>query len=70
MIVVCNTSPITNLAAIGLFELLKRLYGEGHIANGVWEELNAGSIRWPGSEEIAAASWVKRHAVKREGVII
>ena len=42
MIVVCNTSPLTNLAAIGQFDLLRRLYGQIHIAQGVWEELNAG----------------------------
>lgn len=28
MIVVSNTSPLTNLAAIGQFGLLQRLYGE------------------------------------------
>ncbi len=27
MIVVCNTSPITNLAAINKFDLLHKLYG-------------------------------------------
>lgn len=42
MIVTCNTSPLTNLTAIGHFELLHRLFGEIHIAQGVWEELNAG----------------------------
>jgi predicted nucleic acid-binding protein len=28
MIVVSNTSPLTNLAAIGHFELLRKLFGE------------------------------------------
>jgi predicted nucleic acid-binding protein len=27
VIVVANTSPLTNLAAIGQFDLLRRLYG-------------------------------------------
>lgn len=31
MIVVSNTSPLTNLAAIGQFDLLRRLYTELHI---------------------------------------
>ena len=35
IVVVSNTSPLTNLAAIGQFDLLRRLYGELHIANGV-----------------------------------
>lgn len=64
MIVVSNTSPLTNLAAIGQFDLLRRLYGELHIAEGVWKELGAGGIRWPGHDEVAAAEWVKRHEVQ------
>ena len=50
MIAVSNTSPLTNLAAIGQFGLLYQLYGQVYIARGVWEELNAGGTRWPGSE--------------------
>lgn len=42
MIIASNTSPLTNLAAIGHFELLQMLYGEIHIAQGVWHELNHG----------------------------
>lgn len=41
MIVVSNTSPLTNLAAIGQFALLQKLYANIHIAEGVWNELNA-----------------------------
>ena len=44
MIVVSNTSPLTSLAAIGQFDLLRRLYTGLHIADGVWEELNVGSM--------------------------
>lgn len=40
MIVASDTSPLTSLAAIGHFELLRKLFGEIHIAEGVWEELN------------------------------
>jgi predicted nucleic acid-binding protein len=62
MIVVCNTSPLTNLAAIKQFELLSCLFREVHIANGVWDELNAEGIRWPGSDEVASAGWISRHS--------
>lgn len=31
MIIVSNTSPLTNLAAIGRFSLLEQLYGQLHI---------------------------------------
>ena len=63
MIVVCNTSPLTNLAAIGHFELLRKLFGEIHIAEGVWAELNKGARRNPGRQEVADASWIYRHEV-------
>ena len=53
MIVVSNTSPLTNLAAIGQFDLLHRLYGNVHLAQGVWDELNASGKPWPGSNEVA-----------------
>ncbi len=60
MTVVSNTSPLTSLAAIGQFELLRRLYGEVHIADAVWDELNAGGRRWPGRDEVASAGWIHR----------
>jgi predicted nucleic acid-binding protein len=64
MIVVSDTSPLTNLAAIGQFALLYHLYGRLHIAEGVWEELNARSQHWPGRDETAAADWIERHTVQ------
>ncbi len=69
MIIVSNTSPLTNLAAIGQFHLLRRLYSELHIADGVWEELNAGGQRWPGSDEVAAAVWIHRHSVQDQPLV-
>ena len=36
--VVSNTSPLTNLAAIGQFHLLEALFGQLHIADAVWAE--------------------------------
>ncbi len=44
MIVVSNTSPLTNLAAIGQFDVLKQLFGQLTIAEAVWQELNAGAL--------------------------
>ena len=69
MIVVSDTSPLTNLAAIGQFDLLRQLYTELHIPDGVWEELNAGGKRWPGADDVAAASWVKRHTVQNQSLV-
>jgi predicted nucleic acid-binding protein len=70
MIVVSNTSPLTNLAAIKLFQLLSRLFGEVHIPDGVWDELNAGGKSWPGSAEAASVSWIQRHSVQNEALVI
>jgi predicted nucleic acid-binding protein len=61
--VMSNTSPLTNLAAIGQFDLLRRLYGDLLIAEAVWEELNAGGQAWPGREEVVGATWIARRAV-------
>ena len=64
MIVVSNTSPLTNLAAIGQINLLRMLYSKIHIPSGVWEELNASGKSWPGSKEVASANWIHQHTVK------
>jgi predicted nucleic acid-binding protein len=69
MIVVSNTSPLTNLAAIGQFHLLHNLYAELHIADGVWIELNARGYRWPGRDAVAAATWIQRHRVGNPALI-
>ena len=70
MIVVSNTSPLTNLAAIGQFDLLHQLFQELHIAEGVWQELNAGGHAWPGSREVANASWIHRHEPGDQALMI
>jgi len=66
MIVVSNTSPLTNLAAIGQFELLRLLYSAIHIADGVRDELNAEGECWPGCAEVSAAEWIQRHTVQNQ----
>ncbi len=69
MIIVSNTSPLTNLAAIGQFALLRKLYDEIHIAQAVWRELNAQGQRWPGCEEVAAADWIERQTVQNRALV-
>ena len=69
MIVVSNTSPITNLAAIGQFDLLQKLYNTIYIAEGVWVELNAKEQTWPGSDEVKKSSWIKRKNVKNQTAV-
>lgn len=67
--VVSNTSPLTNLAAIGQFDLLRQLYAELHIVDGVWNELNAKGKRWPGADDVVAANWIKRHNVQNRSLV-
>jgi predicted nucleic acid-binding protein len=47
MIVVSNTSPISNLAAIGQLDLLQQLYGTIIIPAAVYQELiNSGDLKF------------------------
>jgi hypothetical protein len=70
MLVVSNTSPLTNLAAIDRFDLLRDLFGEIHIADGVWRELNAGGRPQVGSREVGAADWIHRHPAGNRPLIV
>ena len=69
MIVVSNTSPLTNLASVGLFDLLRRSYSQINIPERVWDELNAMGKAWPGSQEAAASDWIHRHIVKNRFLV-
>ncbi len=63
LIVVSNTSPLTNLAAIGQFDLLRVLFERVHVPGGVVDELAHGDVAWPGLTEVQQASWVEVHAI-------
>lgn len=69
-VVISNTSPLTNLAAIGQFGLLQSLYGRVWIAEAVWNELNAKGHSWPGGAEVAAADWIERRAVQNRPLVM
>ena len=69
MIVVSNTSPLTNLAAIQKFSLLQSLYQEIHIPYAVWSELNANDQSWPGRAEVAKSSWIIHHPVTNTSLV-
>lgn len=69
MIVVSNTSPLTNLAAIGQFSLLHDLFGHLHVPTAVVEELAAGGKAWPGSAEVASATWITTHPIHNQTVV-
>lgn len=69
MIVVSNTSPLTNLAAIGQLDLLQQLYAEVYIPRGVWHELNADGEKWPGRNEVEQAEWIRQFQVQNHSLV-
>ena len=58
MIVVSNTSPLTNMVAIDQFDLLHKLFGELYLPLGVVDELSFGGTKWPGANEVETADWI------------
>jgi uncharacterized protein len=70
MIVVSNTSPLTNLAAIGKFDLLHQLFEKIIIPEAVWEELNYGGNTWPGSREVDFADWIEKRHVEDRNLVL
>jgi uncharacterized protein len=58
MIVVCNTSPITNLAAIAQLDLLRSIYGEIIIPQAVYDELTNVPHSAPGGAEVQTVDWI------------
>lgn len=69
MIIVSNTSPLTNLAAIGQFDLLRLLFTEIQIPDGVFLELSAGGIEWPGYKEVVQSAWVLKARVMNTSLV-
>jgi predicted nucleic acid-binding protein len=62
--VVSNTSPLINLASVGLLDLLPKLYRRVLIPEAVWHEVVILGAGQPGANELAQAAWadvVKPH---------
>lgn len=66
MIIVSDTSPITNLAAIQTLDLLRSLYQSIIIPVAVYNELAQTSSKKevPGSTEVKTYSWIQTRQVK------
>ncbi len=63
MKIVCNASPLINLARIGKLGLLRELYEELIIPEAVWHEVVVEGAGQPGAEEVKAADWIKTQSV-------
>lgn len=72
MIIISDTSPITNLAGINQLNLLHRLYGSVIIPLAVYNEMVGIGKVVPGTVEVQTLSWIKTQAVsdKQQVVIL
>ena len=59
MIVVSNSSPIMNLAAVGQLDLLRTLYGRLIIPQAVYEEVAIAGKGRPGASDVEVADWIE-----------
>lgn len=63
MIVVSDTSPINNLAAINHLHLLNQLYGTVFISEAVYRELTDPSFPVAGATEVQTLDWIQTRAI-------
>lgn len=63
MIIVSDTSPINNLAAINQLHLLHQLYGTVLIPEAVFRELTDPSFPVAGATEVQTLDWIQTLAV-------
>ena len=59
MIVISNTSPIVNLAAVGQLGLLQKLYEKVLIPQAVYRELTVAGAGQPGAMEVQTLVWIE-----------
>jgi predicted nucleic acid-binding protein len=59
MIIISNTSPISNLAAIGQLTLLQQLYGKVIIPQAVYQEILACGSTDPGTLALQTLDWIE-----------
>ncbi len=69
MIVISDTSAITNLAAIDYLQLLAQLYNQVTIPEAVYRELADIDPPVPGTLEVQTANWLKVKQVVERGFV-
>lgn len=69
MIIVSDTSPITNLAAIGQLDLLRQLYSNVIIPQAVYHEMVGVDRIVPGAVEVQQLSWIQTVRVVNSGQV-
>jgi predicted nucleic acid-binding protein len=69
VIVVSDTSPINNLAAINQLHLLQQLYGTVIIPKSVYRELTDPSFPVAGATEMQTFDWIQTRAVSDRAIV-
>lgn len=69
MIVVSDTSPINNLAAINQLEILHQLYGTVIIPEAVYNELTEPDFPVAGATEVQTFGWIEVRPVNNRAVV-
>jgi uncharacterized protein len=64
VIVVSDTSPINNLAAINQLHLLQQLYGTVLIPEAVYQELTDPDFPVAGAKEVQTFTWIQIRAIE------
>ena len=70
MIIVSDTSPITNLAAINQLDLLRQLYGRIVIPQAVYNEMAFVGKIVPGTIEVKTLNWIETQPVTDSARVI
>ena len=69
MIVVSDTSPISNLVALGKLAWLETLFGEVVISQEVYQELTQDEIAISGAQVAIEAGWLIIHQVDEQAAV-
>lgn len=69
MIVISDTSVISNLAAIGQLDLLRKLYGKIIIPEAVYNEMAGLSYVVPGAVEVQTVNWIEQKSITRSDLV-
>jgi predicted nucleic acid-binding protein len=69
VIVISNTSPITNLAAVDQLAILQQLYKTVLISDAVYTELTTGDGAQPGGTEVQTLPWIATKPVTNRALV-
>lgn len=69
MTVVSNTSPLINLAHLGLLDILHEIYGTVIIPEAVWDEIVVKGAGQPGSTKLPGLPWISTASVVNRNLI-